>query len=240
MKTIAIGDIHGLPVWKDIIKAEGDFDRVVFVGDYVDSFYIPAEQQLQNLRGIVEFKKSSDKEVILLIGNHDFHYLPGVTDYCSGYQPDVAHEYTKIYSENRSLFKVAFMDENNYLFSHAGVTEPWMKEVGLFPYNIPWIAPHLNELMLQTPQYFYFYPGDRSGYGDHVKQSPIWVRPNALYKSQLKDVTQIVGHTPQLQHRIDPLKSNRQGYWLIDALSPKVSDYLVIQDGKINVHTLLI
>ena len=39
MKTIAIGDIHGLSIWKDIINKENP-DKVIFIGDYFDSFDI--------------------------------------------------------------------------------------------------------------------------------------------------------------------------------------------------------
>jgi metallophosphoesterase superfamily enzyme len=45
MKTVFIGDVHGRDVWKNIIEVEKP-NRVVFIGDYFDSFDIsPAEQQ---------------------------------------------------------------------------------------------------------------------------------------------------------------------------------------------------
>ena len=40
MKTILIGDIHGRSIWKRIVADEKP-DRVVFIGDYFDSFDIP-------------------------------------------------------------------------------------------------------------------------------------------------------------------------------------------------------
>ena len=39
MKTLLLGDIHGRNIWKEIIKKETP-DRVVFIGDYFDSFDI--------------------------------------------------------------------------------------------------------------------------------------------------------------------------------------------------------
>ncbi len=74
MKTIFIGDIHGRDVWKTIIDNETP-NRVVFMGDYFDSFDIsPAEQQY-NFKEIIEFKEKGECEVIMLVGNHDFHYF---------------------------------------------------------------------------------------------------------------------------------------------------------------------
>jgi len=43
MKTIFIGDIHGQDTWKKIVESENP-DRVVFIGDYFDSFDIGAAE----------------------------------------------------------------------------------------------------------------------------------------------------------------------------------------------------
>jgi metallophosphoesterase superfamily enzyme len=76
MKTVLIGDIHGHDSWKQIIEQEQDADRIIFVGDYFDSFTIPGLIQCENFQDIIEFKKTSDKEVVLLVGNHDYNYFP--------------------------------------------------------------------------------------------------------------------------------------------------------------------
>ena len=69
MRIIAIGDIHGRTIWKDIVNQE--FDLCVFLGDYVDSHdEIPAKQQVDNLLDILEFKEHNSNKVILLRGNH--------------------------------------------------------------------------------------------------------------------------------------------------------------------------
>jgi predicted phosphodiesterase len=39
MKTLIIPDIHGKSVWKQMIEVESP-DRIVFLGDYFDSFDI--------------------------------------------------------------------------------------------------------------------------------------------------------------------------------------------------------
>ena len=56
MKTIAIGDIHGLGYWKQILEKERP-DRVVFVGDYFDSFNIPGIDQIHNFKNIIHWIK---------------------------------------------------------------------------------------------------------------------------------------------------------------------------------------
>ena len=65
MKTVVIGDIHGRSIWKLIVNIENP-DRIIFIGDYFDSFNIKGEEQLNNFLDIIEYKKSSGKEVIML------------------------------------------------------------------------------------------------------------------------------------------------------------------------------
>ena len=85
MKTIILGDTHGNDIWKKIVEEESP-DKVIFVGDYFDSFDISFAKQMYNFNEILDYKKSGNAEVTLLIGNHDYHYLPFVYENYSGYQ----------------------------------------------------------------------------------------------------------------------------------------------------------
>ena len=49
MKIIAIGDIHGRSIWKNIVSANS-YDKVVFLGDYFDSFDIHTLDQIDNFK----------------------------------------------------------------------------------------------------------------------------------------------------------------------------------------------
>ena len=57
MKTVYIGDIHGLTSWEKIVRDNPNADNYVFVGDYFDSFDISGIEQLFNVENIVRFKK---------------------------------------------------------------------------------------------------------------------------------------------------------------------------------------
>jgi len=70
MKIIAIGDTHGDPLWKSIVNVEKDAGLFVFIGDYFDSFLYSLEQQINNFKDIIQFKKDNMNKVILLVGNH--------------------------------------------------------------------------------------------------------------------------------------------------------------------------
>jgi hypothetical protein len=236
MKTLVLGDIHGRPCWKQIVELE-EFDRVVFVGDYVDTHeqYTGAEQ-LNNLMDILEYSKRND--VILLIGNHDHHYWPGIAGgTTSGYQPRMRASFEKVFHDNRNHFQMAYADNHGNLITHAGVTKDWLEYVDIGETDPKLVADAINDLFVAKPGAFTYYPLDWSGYGNHTRQSPTWVRPEKLYRDKF-DTTQIVGHTRYDGH-INPKVAERAGFWLIDGLGNKWSDYLMIEDGEVKVHTII-
>jgi len=233
MKTVVIGDIHGRSTWKLITHLE-NADRVIFVGDYFDSFDIKTEEQLNNFLDIIEYKKSSGKEVIMLIGNHDHHYFPEITDTgTSGYQRVGKYQIEPIIDANREHLQIAYqMDE--FLFTHAGVSSIFMDETfGLNKWKVETIADQLNEMFKHRPGVFTFNGID--GYGDDEYQTPIWIRPRSLMRANKntlrKQVIQVVGHTQVKSLDLiaaDKTFGNR--YYLIDCLGTS-GEYLIIQDG---------
>lgn len=235
MKQIIIPDLHGYATWKRIIENHNDADRIIFLGDYMDSFVISGLDQVKNLREIIEFKENSDKEVILLIGNHDHHYFPwiGYTG-TSGYQDVMSKTFEYEFETHQHLFQMAFVDENEYVYSHAGITESFLYLNGIGNTSIYSIIETINDVYKHKPIRFNFNPADKSGNGNHIFQSPIWVRPESLYKDGIKQI-QIVGHTPQ--PKINSNKSKRQGYWLTDVMG-STKEYLVIINGKITIDKL--
>ena len=111
MKTIFLGDTHGRATWKDIITKENP-DRVVFIGDYFDSFDIGGAEQMHNFKEIIEFKEQAkDKEVIMLIGNHDYHYYPGGETY-SGYQHGAAPAIRQLLEDNKHHLQMCYQLDN--------------------------------------------------------------------------------------------------------------------------------
>lgn len=233
MKTVVIGDIHGRSTWKLITHLE-NADRIIFVGDYFDSFDIKTEEQLNNFLDIIEYKKSSGKEVIMLIGNHDHHYFPEINDTgTSGYQRVGKYQIEPIIDANREHLQIAYqMDE--FLFTHAGVSSIFMDETfGLNKWKVETIADQLNEMFKYRPGVFTFNGID--GYGDDEYQTPIWIRPRSLMRANKntlrKQVIQVVGHTQvKSLDLIAADKTFGSRYYLIDCLGTS-GEYLIIQDG---------
>ena len=236
-KTICIGDIHGRSFWKLIIEMEKP-DRVIFIGDYWDSFQINTETQVNNFLDILEYKKSGLSEVILLRGNHDVHYDSriGYTG-TSGYQRVGKYTIEPIMDANREHLQIAYQFDK-YLFTHAGVSQVFMDNVfGKGGWSVDNVAEELNELFKYKPHAFEFTGWDP--YGNDEQQTPIWIRPGALMrankKSELKKkYIQIFGHT-QTEAGINFSAINKTAggrYINIDCLET-TGEYLIIQGDKI-------
>ena len=63
-KILTIGDLHGKDIWKKLTMES--YDKVIFIGDYCDSYDTTDEEMVHNLLDIIEYKKSNPKNIILL------------------------------------------------------------------------------------------------------------------------------------------------------------------------------
>ena len=250
MKITVIGDLHGLDVWKKIVKTERDSDQFVFIGDYLDSRTIEIQQQTKNLRKILEFKQANRERVALLLGNHDFQYMNVGGTRCSGYSP-----LTEVFL--KSLFREALMRQDFgiygtqrlyphgelrphcfthfVLFSHAGISNTWERSVR-----------HIRDHNSLTPEIYPFLNFRRgsSDTGDDVFQSPLWIRPNSLLQDAvnatsepLTGYTQIVGHTTHDTITVKKSHNNDSDIWFIDTLSTS-GEYLTIKGDEFIVKNV--
>ena len=244
MKTIILGDTHGRSNWKLAIHQDQP-DRVIFIGDYFDSFDIPGVEQIHNFKEIIQYKENNPQiEVVLLIGNHDHHYFPeiGYTG-ISGYQSGIAPSITQVIDENRHHLQMAY-GFGDYLFTHAGVSPIYMDQVfGSDGWSKESIVVDLNELFKYKPKAFEFNGFD--GYGDNTTQTPIWIRPGSLMsvnkkhdKGLKKDYIQIVGHTQMKKIDLDGSDKFTGGrYYFIDTMDTS-GDYLIIEDDQLRTNSV--
>ena len=232
MKIIAIGDLHGKRIWKEIIK-DNDFHIVVFNGDYFDCYgEISPVEQLHNFKEIIEYKRENPDKVKVLLGNHDFHYLPNIFESYSGYQPEQKYnfglEIDKAIKEN--LLQACYVYED-IIFSHAGVGKIWCKDV-FGEENPDNLQDKINDELIYRPSSFRFTPGSSySVYGDDECQTPIWIRPRALKHGRMNGYRQVVGHTQDKNIKIE------DDIAFIDVFN-NCKEYLVIENGEFKIETI--
>ena len=222
-KILIIPDIHGRTFWKDAVEKTPS-DIIVFLGDYLDPYGyedISWKEALQNFDDILNYKRENLDKVILLEGNHDahYHYLDRWARYGRGSRFNIfnSKKIKKIFEENEDLFRGAAYQERSdnklYLFTHAGVTDYWLKQNKLsLPENEDNISDWLCELYSNEEKTPYNIFGDvgRSRGGYSPSGSPMWADWYDDHYSSSKyglegheDIYQIFGHTQGMTERIE-------------------------------------
>lgn len=201
-----IGDLHGQIGVYDIIKTkfeEGKFDKIIFMGDYVDSFNIQDEYIIELVEDLIKLKTENMDKVFLLWGNHDVQYLymPGFR--CSGFRISYATKLKELFKDNLELFQIAHQ-EGNILATHAGVTNMWyhlyekyIKNWANFPKTkldpIKDIAQVLNMISLTHDDWILHSIGTKRG--GVTTGGPLWADMSEIRKYGLiSQYHHIVGH----------------------------------------------
>jgi len=208
-KILIIPDVHGkikeLQYLFKNIKIN-DYYKIIFLGDYCDSFTASNDDILNCLNFIIDLKKQNNHIVELLLGNHDIQYIFDYS-FCrvSGFRPEIFLSLNQLFIENIKLFKIVHV-ENNFLFSHAGLTNKWIKKViNINKKGLPiFIIERINKLLefeegielLSEAGYV------RGGY-KYNAPSCLWADKIELLKDKFnfggfENVVQVVGHTPQI------------------------------------------
>ena len=202
MKHIIIGDLHGKDCWKAVdVKT---YDKVIFLGDYVDHWNLPDQKIYENLQDIIKLKKKHSKKVELLLGNHDVQYLYYPHFLCSGFRPGIQRSLTYLFNSNKDIFKVAYQ-RDNHLFTHAGITNSWYAEF----LNLPLlkqikderdtVADLVNKIE-QTAQRWLLHKAGSIRGGDG-QGGVTWADRKEMIADMLDGYHQVVGHTvvPQVE-----------------------------------------
>lgn len=72
-KVLVIPDIHGRTFWKEPCSKIDEYEKIIFLGDYLDPYdfeNISVEDAIANFEEIIDFAKKNINKVILLLGNH--------------------------------------------------------------------------------------------------------------------------------------------------------------------------
>jgi len=222
MKIITIGDLHGLGNWKNVDPEK--YDKIIFLGDYLDSETVGDEDMVRNFTEIIAFKYERFDKVILLVGNHEVSYLdPRYRS--TGWRPVLADIVVELLLNYSDVFKIAWQ-HGNYLWSHAGIHQGFYQQRILSEVTE-------DESLSDTLQRLYergYPPIFEIGYarGGSRKNTggPLWLDKKLLIKKPMKGYHQVVGHTP-----VDTIKHYRP-YPNDPDTSVTLCDCIEYGDGK--------
>jgi hypothetical protein len=212
---VPIGDVHGTKDWKKLV----DENKVnVFLGDYFDPYFTYNTNSLiTNFNEIIDYKKKHNDNVILLLGNHDFHYLFSQYETYSRYRRWDSMKIRKAIMDNINYFHgVAYSYNEKYLLTHAGVSKEWYEKRFKKEYEgetLKEIEDKINGLWWNEDDNIKFnsfsFNSNSSDkydyYGDSCTHSPMWVRWDTIINHNLlenTDFVQIFGHTGDVDIRV--------------------------------------
>lgn len=218
MKILVLPDIHGRTFWKTPCENIEKYDKVIFLGDYLDPYdfeKIAVYDAIDNFKDILLFAEKHHDKVITLLGNHDGSYFSSIYYGFSTYHcrhSNVHHkEISEIFKSHEDFFKVA-EECGGILFTHAGCTSGWLNEVFKGKYdkeiNMDDLCQDLNNLLKSKDGLLslYMISSNRGGYDDFGSciwadyYEMLWDSTNSIVDGKhhpIHDIKQVFGHTMQ-------------------------------------------
>lgn len=245
MNYRVIGDIHGRKVWKKLVDADS---LCVFVGDYFDPYDdIPFQDCMDNMKEILQYK-SEHPQTILLLGNHDTHYLCDDKERCTRYMTGYEQAIERLFREHINAFEgVTYSPDYKVLISHAGVAAEWMeRRLRIKSQCVKLLSQEINDLFwagFGSKDWSGFdnfsLVNNRTGFdldGSSANASPLWIRPWRLLvdnKNAGFNIPQIFGHT-----RVDAQNIVFENYACADCLSTLACYITVDENDKFKAVTV--
>lgn len=212
MHLLAVGDLHGNDCWKEIDV--NDYDRIIFIGDYVDDASRSGQQIMANLRSLITLKAKFPEKVVLLLGNHDIQYLYYPRYRCSGFNGRLQPELSKLFRRYTGWWLFAWQYKR-FLFSHAGLSNAyfsWLCEQLQNRYSgekVAGLANCLNRLQFFSAGELLFTVAPVRG-GTDPHGGPLWADLSETMNDPLEGYRQVAGHTPTpniMTHKVNPQTS---------------------------------
>lgn len=211
MTITTISDIHGRNIWERVpidlnTKLE---QRLVFLGDYFDNFHYSDQKIMDNFLKILELKDRYPEQVILLLANHELHYLFEEYKH-EGYRESMSGEINKILYDRVKIGDIQYAYQyKDHIWTHAGITNTWLNDFSNL-YNKLYAKRYqsfesvvismnltevLNHIFLSSLEDII---GDEKVLVGKLfnNSSPLFIRLKESVVDYLRNYHQIVGHSP--------------------------------------------
>jgi hypothetical protein len=212
MHLLAVGDLHGNNCWKEIDVSR--YDHIIFIGDYVDSFYHTDNEIVSNLNSLITLKEQFPEKIVLLLGNHDIQYLYYPRYRCSGFNTRLQPVLSELFRRYTGWWLFAWQYKR-FLFTHAGLSNAyfnWLCEQLQNRFTgekMAGLANNLNRLPFFSAEELLFTVSKIRG-GNDPHGGPLWADLSETMNDPLQNYRQVAGHTPTpniMTHKVNPQTS---------------------------------
>ena len=201
MKYLFVGDVHNHSyIFDDVdrLDKEYNFDRIIFLGDYVDDWLTDNHDSLKTLDKIFSLKEKDPNKYTFLIGNHELSYL-GYK--CSGHMTeleDIMEMKLKENLDKLDLYTSIQCGDREYICTHAGITNKFINNILKGKDNWKTELENMNQTKLKSLCLLNMVSYIRGGLSSF--SSFLWadLREHLLYNQEVEPIipNQIIGHTP--------------------------------------------
>lgn len=241
-KILTVGDLHGKDIWEKIPFDE--YDKIVFVGDYVDNYEAANAKIRSNLESLVGLKALYPDKVTLLLGNHDIQYLHYPEYRCSGFRPDMAVELNELFFQNREMFDSAYQYLGKFLWTHAGVAHGWLRkmqclDLKLFQ-DITKAADDINCMAAISSDRHHLCDVSEMRGGKQKYGGIYWVDKEETEEGIISHLVQIVGHSQV--PKITTVEGYDGSFTYVDCLdsAPDFLELFIQDDGVFTKNIITI
>lgn len=187
---IFAGDIHGdITTMTKIVNKFSGKEKLIFTGDFLDSFSYGVEDQIECLRLALKLAKDGLADVIM--GNHELSYLNPEYNQCSGYTADTATYTIHLKNDMWKLLKpYIYIKDANILVTHAGLTK-YMWDALEFTHD-----NFINKIdkLIESGTRSNYYDVGRARGGINKFGGPMWCDYNYEFE-HIQELNQVFGHT---------------------------------------------
>lgn len=224
MKVLFVGDVHNhFYMFKNIKEFDDkyNFDRIIFLGDYVDDWFTTNNESLETLDYIIELKKKDPNKYTFCLGNHELSYL-GYP--CAGHKKPMEEIMYRTLRDNINCFDLytsVILNNEEYICSHAGITNSYIGIIKQIKPGIKWkeALEIMNNDKLAYLSLLKYVSSLRGGLYEF--SSMVWCdkREHEYFNSRERYIipNQIIGHTPV--HTICNIKDDDVCLYFIDTHS---------------------
>lgn len=220
MNTLVVGDLHGKVAVAEAVLGLVDANKIIFIGDYLDSYEGNVNDQIKLLDLVLDACEKYPGHVYALLGNHELSYLqPRYV--CSGWKQSTQYAVDERTERMQKLLVPVVQHEAGWLLTHAGVSKQWANQFSWPP----------EEAVQKCPEDKLFQIGRARG-GIANCGGPLWCDYYDEFLP-IPGLKQIFGHTARTES-IAGIRTEDGENYCIDCLD-RVPEILRIKDdGRID------